>query len=93
VGTVRNVNAAGVAVDVDIIPAFIAGNRNGLDDVIAGGAGLRSGVGKYRGAEKAGRCECSQAEKSRTFAHSFFYSFCFFRSNDVRYTAEKMNAR
>src|SRR5579863_1271876 len=33
---VRNVDAAGGAVDVKIIPAGITGNRDGLDDVIAG---------------------------------------------------------
>src|SRR6266852_6509256 len=37
---VGNVDAARVAVDVDIVPAFIAGDGNGFDDVIAGGAGL-----------------------------------------------------
>jgi len=58
---VRDVDAAGVAVDVDIVPAFIAGDGNGLDDVIAGGAGLGSGVGKDRGAEKNSG-ECSEAE-------------------------------
>src|SRR5216684_3901871 len=61
VRAVRDVDAAGVAVDVDIVPAFIAGDGNGLDDVIAGGAGPGGGVGKGRGAEKNGG-ECSEAE-------------------------------
>src|SRR5712664_772256 len=34
VRTVRNVNAAGVAIDQEIIPAFIPGHGNGFDDVI-----------------------------------------------------------
>jgi len=56
---VRDVDAAGVAVNVDIVPAFIAGDGNGLDDVIAGGAGLGSGVGENSSTEKNGG-ECSE---------------------------------
>src|SRR5258708_35157410 len=48
VRAVRDVDAAGGAVDVDIGPAVLAGDGNGRDDVIAGGAGLCSGVGKDR---------------------------------------------
>src|SRR6266849_662584 len=61
VRAVRDVDAAGVAVDVDVVPAFIAGDRHGLDDVIAGGARLGGGARKNRRAEKNGG-ECSEAE-------------------------------
>ena len=37
-GAVGDVDAAGVAVNREIVPAVIAGDGNGLDDVIAGGA-------------------------------------------------------
>src|SRR6266851_6131057 len=75
---VGDVDAARVAVDVDVVPAFIAGDGNGLDDVVAGGAGLGGGVRKCRGAKNDGGRECSEAEQGETFAHSFFSSFCWF---------------
>src|SRR5713101_4243449 len=59
---VGDVDAARVAVDVDVVPAFIAGDGDGLDDVVAGGAGLGGGVGKYRGAEKSDGGGYSEAE-------------------------------
>ena len=43
VGAVRNVDAAGGGVDVEIIPAFVTGDGDGLDYVIAGGAWSWSG--------------------------------------------------
>ncbi len=92
VGAVGDVNAARVAIDVDIIPALIAGNGNRFDDVIAGGAGLGSGVRKYRGAKKGGGCECSKAEHGETFAHIFLLSLEFVRTA-LGYTGGKINGR
>jgi hypothetical protein len=37
---VRDVDAAGVAVDGDVVPTFIAWNGNGFYYVVAGRAGL-----------------------------------------------------
>src|SRR6266849_2820760 len=59
---VGDVHASRVAVDVDVVPAFVAGNGDGFDDVVAGGAGLGGGVGKYRGAEKSDGGGYSEAE-------------------------------
>src|SRR6266849_3118247 len=59
---VGDVHASRVAVDVDVVPAFVAGNGYGFDDVIAGGAGLASSVRKCRGAKNDGGRECSEAE-------------------------------
>src|SRR5712671_424230 len=61
VGAVGDVDAAGVAVDVNVVPAFVAGNGNGLDDVVAGSAGLGSGAGKYSGGKKSDGGKCSEA--------------------------------
>src|SRR5882762_4368278 len=61
VGAVRDVDAAGVAVDVNVVPSFVAGNGNSFDDVIAGGAGLGSGAGKYSGGKKSDGGKCSEA--------------------------------
>src|ERR1700738_4787352 len=93
VRAVRDVDAARIAVDVNIVPAFIAGNGNGFDDVVAGRAGLGGGVGKYRGREKNNGGECSEAQKGEMFAHSFLFSFSCVGWNNVRYTGRKMNAR
>jgi hypothetical protein len=80
---VRDIDAAGVAIDVDIVPTFIAGNGNGFDDVVARGTGLGSGAGKCSSGKNSGGRECSEAEGNELFAHSFLFSFCFVVSNDV----------
>src|SRR6202007_3431686 len=43
VRAVGDVHAAGIGVDQDVIPAFIAGNGNGFDEVVAGRFRLRRG--------------------------------------------------
>src|SRR6266436_996038 len=72
---VRDVDAAGVAIDIDVVPALIARNGNSFDYVIAGGAGLGGSLGKYRGGKKSGGEECSEANEGEVLAHGFLFSF------------------
>src|SRR5467141_877671 len=53
----RDVDAAGVTINENVIPAAVAADRDGLDDVIAAGAGRRSGGARecYR---RKDRCHC-----------------------------------
>src|SRR5882724_5478022 len=53
---VRHVDAASVAVHIDVVPAAFAADGNGLDDFIAGRAG--GGGGSQKCAGKNGDAEC-----------------------------------
>jgi len=76
-GSVGDVDAAGVAVDVNVVPAFVAGNGNSFDDVIAGGAGLGSGAGKCSGGKKSDGGKLTRPSGINIYASFLSFFFCF----------------
>ena len=75
----RDVHAAGAAVHVNVIPAALASEWDGLNHLVTGGAGRRrGGKREWAGTKTQGNHKSAgQFEESQFIAHDLFSLFAF----------------